>query len=211
MKIQKILILFCIFSLIVLTNCLIEEVEQDSAVAAGGTFTATITVSDISAETATPHQGVLCVMVPEDWDFESGTYIAESDAGNQAGNMIVNPDEEPIYGNVNAVLPPLDDMKWVELLSEVGYLTPEGAIHEATVNFSVGQLGGDFPIGYVVTKNAADLLLENTLNLDDVDDEYAWADSSMGHWVTITGGSAIEDEIAAIPTGPMMLQNYPNI
>ncbi len=82
--------------------------------------------------------------------------------------------------------------------------------NDNSFNFSVGQLGGDFPIGYVVTKNATELLLENTLNLDDVDDEYAWADSSMGHWVTITGGSAIEDEIAAIPTGPMMLQNYPN-
>ncbi len=50
-------------------SCFIDDVQQTTTVDAGGTFTATVTVTDVNAEHNNAHKGVLAILVPEDWTF----------------------------------------------------------------------------------------------------------------------------------------------
>src|SRR5690554_3244382 len=111
----KILAVITVMSLI-LSGCLITEVDQTTEVAPNGIFTSTITVTDITAD-ANPHEGAVAVLVPEDWTFESGTY--DSDVG--VGDLILDPNEEPVYGNIDSILAPPAGMKWVRLLTDTSY------------------------------------------------------------------------------------------
>lgn len=185
---------------VLLSGCLITEVTQTTEVAAGGTFTSTFIVTDMTAD-ANPHEGAVAVLVPEDWTFDSGTY--DSDVG--VGSFVLDPNAEPVYGNLDSVLAPPTGMKWVRLLSDQAYANDANATHEATVNFVVGQTTGDFAIGYMVTKNSADLL--DNLNTSEEDNENAWADTSMNHMVTV-GATSVEDD--AVVKEYRLNQNYPN-
>jgi hypothetical protein len=186
-------------------GCLIEEVEQPQSVEAGGVFTTTITVSDMNAETNNPHKGVLAILVPEDWFFIDGTY----DAPMGTGILELDTLTPPVWGDVDTVIAPTPGMKWINLLSDTGYLHAANVIYEATVNLQVGQTTGEFPIGYLVTVNSIDMLL--FLNDQDVDQPLSGADTSMNHMVTVTGAVGItEESLGGIPTSYSLSQNYPN-
>lgn len=195
----KVLAVLLVMS-VILSGCLITEVDQTTEVAPNGIFTSTITVTDITAD-INPHEGAVAVLVPEDWTFDSGTY--DSDVG--VGDLILDPNEEPVYGNLDSVLAPQAGMKWVRLLSDQAYGNDADVTHEATVNFTVGETTGEFAIGYMVTKNSPDLL--GSLNTTDEDNDAAWADTSMNHMVTI-GTTGIDDE--AVVKEYRLNQNYPN-
>jgi hypothetical protein len=195
----KILAVISVMSLI-LSGCLITEVDQTTEVAPNGIFTSTITVTDMTAD-ANPHEGAVAVLVPDDWTFASGTY--DSDVG--VGNLILDPNEEPLYGNLDSVLVPPDGMKWVRLISDSAYTNDANVTHEVTVNFIVGEKTGAFPIGYMVTKNTSNML--GSLNQAEVDNENAWADTSMNHIVTI-GVTDVHDNYLVRKYS--LEQNYPN-
>ncbi len=195
----KALLIFSALS-IILSGCLITEVDQTTSVSPNGTFTSVITVTDITADT-NPHEGAVAVLVPEDWTFESGTY--DSDAG--VGSFVLDPNETPVYGNLDSLLAPPSGMKWIRLLSDAAYANDANATHEATVNFNVGSTTGEFAIGYMVTKNAADLL--DGLNTADIDSDNAWADTSMNHMVTVGATDVADDPIVS---EYYLDQNYPN-
>lgn len=196
---MKALLIFTSLS-IILSGCLITEVDQTTSVSPNGAFSSTITITDITADT-NPHEGAVAVLVPEDWTFDSGTY--DSEVG--VGNLILDPNEAPVYGNLDSVLAPPDGMKWVRLLSDAAYTNDANVTHEATVNFTVGSTTGEFGIGYMVTKNSADLL--DGLNMADVDSDDAWADTSMNHMVTV-GATDVEDNL--IVSEYYLDQNFPN-
>lgn len=184
-----------------MNGCLITEVVQSLAVEAGGTFTATITVTDMTGD-ATAHPGALAVLVPADWEFESGTY--DSEVGT--GDLLLDETDPPVYGDLDATIPPPEGMKWVRLVSDAEYAHGDNVTHEATVNFTVGQTEGDFEIGYMVTKNSPDLL--GMLNVLDEDNGNAWADSSMNHACTVTPATDIDDDFVTYDYA--LQQNYPN-
>lgn len=195
----KVLAVLLVMS-VILSGCLITEVDQTTEVEPNGTFTSTIIVTDITAD-ANPHEGAVAVLVPEDWTFDSGTY--DSDVG--VGDLILDPNEEPVYGNLDSVLAPPAGMKWVRLLSDTAYANEANVTHEATVNFTVGETTGVFAIGYMVTKNSPDLL--GSLNTTDEDSDAAWADTSMNHMVTV-GTTGVDDEV--VVKEYRLNQNYPN-
>lgn len=187
---------------IFLNSCLIDEVEQSTAVKEGEIFTTKITVSDVTAD-INANTGAVAILVPNDWEFESGTY----ETAGGAGAMIIDTNAIPVYGNLDSVIVPPANMKWLRLLSDMGYTNAANAVHEVNVNLTVGALVGDFPIGYMVTKNNADLL--DALNTTDKDSDSAWADSSMNHMVAVNKVVGVDD-LNFIPTEYKLAQNYPN-
>ena len=192
-----------IFLLLVFQACLIEEVEQPDSIGAGEVFETIITVNDINAETNNDHRGVLCIMVPDDWSFLSGTY----DWVGGAGDMVLDPaPDSPVYGNVDTLIPPLAGMKWVKLLTDVGYYHDANVTYEAIVEFQVGQTGGDFPIGYLVTVNSIDMF--DFLAVTNEDDPLNGTDTLMNQWVTVTGGVGVDENV--VIENYQLAQNYPN-
>ncbi len=205
MKLLKILTLFAgIIAIFSFAGCLIEDVNQPTQINAGETFTAVITVSDMNAEQNNAHKGALAILVPEDWSFISGTYNAPMGFGN----LELDTSVPPVWGNIDTVITRPAGMKWINLLSDQGYLHNANVVYEATVNLQVGQTGGDFPIGYLVTVNTIDML--KFLNDQDVDQELSGADTSMNHMVKVIGSSAVEEQISGIPSEYNLSQNYPN-
>lgn len=204
MKISKMISLFTGFlAVFILSGCLISEVNQPTHVAAGSTFTANLTISEMTAETNTPHKGVLVVLVPSDWTFTSGTFT--SSVGS--GTMLLNTDPNPVYGDIDTIIPPPTGMKWVDLLSSQGFLHPANLVMETTINFQVGTATGTFPVGYAATKNTVDMM--KSFNPEEIDNTSSWTDTSMNHLVTI-GASAVEEQISGIPSEYNLSQNYPN-
>lgn len=205
MKITKMISLVTgLIAMFVFSGCLISEVNQSSSVTTGGTFTSTLTISEMTAETNTPHKGILVVLVPNDWTFTNGTFT--STVGS--GTMLLNTDPNPVYGDIDTIIPPPAGMKWVDLISSEGFLHSANVVMEATVNFKVGTTTGTFPIGYAATKNTADMM--GAINPEDVDNASAWTDTSMNHMVTITGASAVDEKVSGLPTEFKLSQNYPN-
>lgn len=202
--------------MLISTGCLIEEVEQPDTIQAGGIFQTIVTVTDMNAENQNPHPGVLCIMVPHDWSFVSGEYNAN---GTYFGDMIQDPDSGSVWSTISGQPVLLDtlfntpvSMKWIYLISDIGYTHPADVWYEATVDLQVGQVNGEFPIGYLVTVNTGDMLMfinDSTVNGEDVDWELAGLDTSMNHWVTVTGGVSV-DENKIAPNTFELSQNYPN-
>jgi hypothetical protein len=187
------------------TGCLITEVDQPATVETGGIFTATITVSDMNAEQTNAHKGVVSIMVPEDWSFLTGVY----DTPMGVGVLELDTSMPPLWGDIDTVIPPPPGMKWINLLSDTGYLHGANLIYEATVNLQVGQTTGEFPIGYLVTVNTVDMLL--FLNDQDFDQETAGADTLMNQMVTVTTAVGVKEEVLpGIPGSYSISQNYPN-
>ena len=194
------------------TACLIEEVEQPTQVNAGETFTTIVTVTAVGEEANNPHHGAMAVMVPDDWSFTSGSYETTDDIGS--GEMVVDPDSGSIWSTSAGSAVDIDtfftipnNMQWVFLLSDVGSLTEAGVLHEVTLNFSVGNTNGTYPMGYVVTVNSGDML--GYINTDDEDSDLVGVDTSFNHMVEVVGGTANIDE-NGLPTRYWLSQNYPN-
>ncbi|MFZ2325105.1 MAG: T9SS type A sorting domain-containing protein [Ignavibacteriaceae bacterium] len=205
MKILKMLTLSVgLVAVFFFSGCLIEDVNQPAAINVGETFTTTITISDMNAEQNNAHKGVVAILVPEDWSFISGTYSTPMGFGN----LELDPLVPPVWGDIDTVIQRPAGMKWINLLSDQGYLHTANVIYEATVNLQVGQTAGTFPIGYLVTVNTSDML--EFLNDQDIDQELSGADTSMNHMVTITGSSAVDEQIPGIPAEYNLSQNFPN-
>jgi len=165
------------------SGCLITEVVQSLFVAAGGEFTTKVTITDKTADT-NPHEGALAILTPDDWEFVSGTY--DSQAGK--GAFILDPNNPPIYGDLDGKLPPPAGMKWIRLITDAGYTNDANVVHEANIVLKAGTKTGDFMIGYMATKNSVDML--GSINPLDEDNDNAWADTSMNHKVTVSGAAA---------------------
>ncbi len=123
--------------------------------------------------------------------------------------MVLDTSAHPLWGDVDTVIQKPAGMKWINLLSDQGYLHDANLVYEGTVNLRVGQATGDFPIGYLVTVNTVNIL--EFLNDQDQDQELAGADTSMNHMVTVTPATGIkETKLNSSPEGFSLSQNYPN-
>ncbi len=201
-KITMLLSLFVMASL--LNSCLITEVNQTKELKAGETFSATLTITDVNAD-ATAHEGVLCVLAPEDWTFESGTYTCAD--GNGTFNLDATAGQ-PIYGNLDSMLVPPAGMTWFRLVTSGAHVNAKDAIYEAIVNLKTGATTGEFGIGYMVTKNSPDLL--KSINLTNQDSDAAWADTLMNVKVNVTPATSVEETNNEVVKDYVLGQNYPN-
>ncbi len=202
---SKLVLLTVVVFPMLYSGCYITEIMQSATVEAGGVFTATVTVSDINAEQQNAHKGVLAILVPEDWSFIDGTY----DTPMGVGNMVLDTSAHPIWGDVDTVIARPEGMKWINLLSDTGYLHDANLVYEATVNLQVGKTTGDFQIGYLVTVNTVDIL--QFLNDQENDQQLAGADTSMNHAVTVTSVMGVkETKLDGVPSEYHLSQNFPN-
>ncbi|MGE5496939.1 MAG: hypothetical protein ACM3Q2_02655, partial [Syntrophothermus sp.] len=102
-----------LFTLAVMLNgCLITSVKQTTSVAKGGSFDATITVTDKTAD-ANPHEGILCVLTPDDWTYVSGTYTTATGSGN----IVVDKSTTFVYGDIDTTIKAPAGMKWHKLIT----------------------------------------------------------------------------------------------
>jgi hypothetical protein len=206
MKIIKQAILFSMVLLpFVLTGCLIEEVDQPSSVNAGEVFTVNVTIVDMNAEQSNAHKGVIAILVPEDWSFIDGDYNTSMGIGSMELDTLA----PPVWGDIDTLIERPDGMKWINLLSDVGYLHTANMVYEATINLRVGATTGDFNIGYLTTVNSLDMLM--FLNDQDVDQDLSGADTSMNHPVTVLPVTSVnENKLTGIPSEYKLEQNFPN-
>jgi len=186
---------------LLLTHCLITQVQQPATATANSNITVTVTIKDDIVPETNPNKGVLCVLVPTDWSFVSGTYSAQLDNGSALGNgtivLATNWADSATH-----VLPPPAGYKWIGLLSSTGYTYPDTIFVDASVVLKVGAKNGQYNLGYLTTKNSTDLIA----HFADF-----WSDTAMNNKITVTGGTSVEEKsLGRIPDSYGLSQNYPN-
>ncbi|MBJ13501.1 MAG: hypothetical protein CMG62_10575 [Candidatus Marinimicrobia bacterium] len=208
-----------------LTGCLIEDVEQPSEIDAGAVFTSILNISAIAEEVTNPHHGVIGVLHPVGWEFESGTFES-TDPETPTGNIILDPyngkkwicTEEQFLedsldfstcADIDTVIGINDGMMWTFLMSDVGDYYGADAMHEVTLNFNTeSSVSGEYPIGYITTVNTWGML--DFLNSEENADDPNMTDTSMNHILNVVGGSVGLDNNIFLPKSYYLSQNYPN-
>jgi hypothetical protein len=187
--------------------CLIIEIEMPSTANTGEVISVRVVAQENAAEGSTPWKGVFSVLVPEDWDFVAAEYTASDMNGDVgSGSLDVSPEWTD---STQKAIPAPSGMKWIGTISDEGYLHADTLIAEATMQLQVGQVTGDFAIGYVVTKESYFPTCDwfQTCGPNSING----ADSSMNNMITVMGGVGIEDVTEdGIPSQFVLEQNYPN-
>jgi hypothetical protein len=186
---------------LLLTHCLITQVQQPAAATANSNITVTITIKDDIIPESNPNKGVLCALVPTDWSFVSGTFSAQLDNGSAVGNGTIVLATN-WADSATQVLPPPAGYKWIGLLSSIGYTYADTLFVDASVVLKVGAKNGQYNLGYLTTKNSTDLIS----HFSDF-----WADTAMNNKITVTGGTSVEEKsLGLIPDSYGLSQNFPN-
>jgi hypothetical protein len=186
-----------ILTILVIVSCRIEEVDQPSEATAGETITITVTISDSLVPEPNPNKGFLAILVPEDWEFVSGSY--EGDLGTGAMLEVMADDEEFEADHPDSVLAAPEGMRWMLLISEEGYAYDDPVFMDATIELKVGETEGEFALAYYLSKNNSGLQAFDGFFL------------SENHMITVTGTSSVDRKIdTGIPEHYSLEQNYPN-
>ena len=211
--------------IVLFTGCLIEDVEQPTEIEAGQIFTSVLNISAIAEETTNPHHGIIAVLHPLGWEFESGTFES-TDPETPSGNMILDPDsgkkwlcteeqfmedsiEFSTCADIDTSIGMHEGMDWTFLISDVGDFYLADVIHEVTLNFNTeNSISGEYPMGYVTTVNTWGMI--NWLNDESNLENPNMTDSSMNHIVNVTGGTVKVDDSDINPMTYHLGQNYPN-
>ena len=196
---------------VIMSACLIIEVEITEEVDANGVVTLRIVVQEDEGD-VNAWYGIQMVLVPSDWTFDSGTYDASDHSGVVGAGSLVA--DNPIGDGSNwadsaavGVYDAPAGMKWVALYSDMAFAHDSNLVMESEVNFIAGTTGGTFPVGVVVTKNAyapsnGDWWGTNP-NLPIVG-----ADSAMANYVTVNaggGGITVLRDLIAVPEENLMM------
>jgi hypothetical protein len=136
-----------------ISACLIIEIEITESVEAGGDVTLRIVVQENFAEGTTPHKGVQIVTVPADWVFKSGTYTAD-DMNGAVGSGTLSESAAWADSATIGLGPAPAGFKHMALISDMGYIHADTLIAESTILMTAGQTAGEFTIGITVTKEA---------------------------------------------------------
>lgn len=211
--------------IVLFAGCLIEDVEQPTEIEAGQIFTSVLNISAIAEETTNPHHGIIAVLHPLGWEFESGTFES-TDPETPSGNMILDPDsgkkwlcteeqfmedsiEFSTCADIDTSIGIHEGMGWTFLISDVGDFYLADVIHEVTLNFNTeNSISGEYPMGYVTTVNTWGMI--NWLNDESNLENPNMTDSSMNHIVNVTGGTVKVDDSDINPVTYHLGQNYPN-
>lgn len=135
-------------------QCRFEEINQPKSAQPNELIEISISVFDKYCETSNPHKGVLCILVPYDWEFISCDYSSE--LGNGAMEFAPN------WADSAEICYPAEefegDMKWIGLVSDAGYTYSEPMGADVTIRLRVGQKEGCFNLGYLATKATPNLI-----------------------------------------------------
>lgn len=188
---------------ILLTSCLIVNVVQQATVAKGTQLTVVITAYDDQTPSYgnETDKGVLCILVPADWSFVSAATTCQEKGASYTHHGVLTVAQN-WKDSATAVLPPPVGMKWIGLLSDSAYVYNDTLNMSASVVLLAGQTTGTFKLGYLMTKNGADLISHFA-------DGYS--DTLMNKSITVTGAVSVETGSAGgAPSAYELRQNYPN-
>ena len=209
-----------LFASVMFTGCLFEEVDQPTELEIGSQFTTVLNINSIAQEVSNPHHGIVGIMHPNGWVFESGSFES-NDAETPSGLMELDPDSgkkilcsEEQYNadscpSLDDVVERPEDMEWTFLVSDVGDYYQEQTLFEVTLSFNTdSSLAGEFPLGYITTVNAFGMI--DWLNTEDNADNPNMTDTSMNHMITMLDATAGLGDNISLPSSFHLSQNYPN-
>ena len=172
-----------------LSSCLITEVIQSDQVGTLDLFTTKITVVD-SLSDPNAWRGTVSVMIPENWEFYSGSY--EGDIG--AGSMELRTKWDDIVAAVtvsktDSIRPPDPGMRWIDLVSDSAYGYEGPVTNSISINLRTSADTGRFNIGYIVSKDA-----------------FPYARDVLGFWDDGSADSLFNQEVLVYPLPTINLE-----
>jgi hypothetical protein len=153
-NISKIQFLFIILISFTLSQCKFEEINQPKSAQPGEIINISVLISDDIDETANPHKGVLCVLVPHDWTFITSTYDGDIGNGIMEFSQAWADSAEKCYPASDFP----DSMKWIGLISDIGYTYQNNPKVTIKIQLQTGQTEGCFDLAYLATKATQDLI-----------------------------------------------------
>lgn len=188
-------------SIMMLSGCKFEEIDQPTDATAGEQITVNLSISTSDSD-ANTKWGLLGVMIPNDWTVDEVSY--DGDFG-QGTTHFLHPDSADKYAStvdhwtdsLEVFYPSGDNMHWEVYESDNGSSWAAISYIDATVKMTVGATNGTYELGYFFSEGA----------MDFTDPSY-YADS-LGNTITVTGGTAVKDE-ARVLARFSLNQNYPN-
>jgi len=144
-------LLFCLA--MPLTQCRFLSISQPDFVLPEATFQIDINVL-VELEDSNPHQGVLCILAPDEWSVLSALYTSS------IGNGIL--EYSPEWTDSAEACYPADQfgpgVTWMGFISDTSYTNPSSLPIHITLQIQAGQTEGCFKVGYIVTKATGDLI-----------------------------------------------------
>ncbi|RJP73409.1 MAG: DUF4185 domain-containing protein [Ignavibacteriales bacterium] len=153
-KIKYIIFALTIIMLPQLSGCLFESVRQPTSAQPGEIIDVSLVITDNLVPEPNAHKGILGIIVPEDWDFESATY--SSAIGN--GILNISPEWKDSVDLYYPVAQYGSNMKWIVLISDIGYTYTNVTSFNVNLKLKVGQTLGCFNLGYLTTKATSGLI-----------------------------------------------------
>ena len=163
----------------ILNGCKITKILLPESIDNNTEFKVQLTVvSDIVPENNI-HKGLVCVLLPKDWEVVSGVYSSDSGDGSFVKNEAWKDSVEGLYpsGSFNG------GMKWVALVSDTGYTYKEPFTSEIELTIKSGDSEGSYDLGFLVTKATNGLLTYNS----------QYAPFSYPHRIGVPQGSVYQD------------------
>ena len=155
MRCLKIVFLITLFFLI--SHCRFDSIEQPKSALPGELIEIRLTISDNLVPEPNAHKGLLCILIPQDWSFVSGSYEGTVGSGTLELSAAWADSAEACYpANGFAA-----GMEWIALLSDTGYAYSDPISIDISVFLQVGQTTGCFDLAYLLTKATTNLLCTN--------------------------------------------------
>jgi hypothetical protein len=155
-----------------ISGCYFDEINQPDNAQQNENIQIELNIIDPFVPEPNPHKGVICVLVPTDWEFISGNYSF----GENAGSMAFSEEWADSAENCYPAQLIHDDMHWISMISDTGYAYDDPIEITINIEFRVGLLTGCFPIGYIATKATPNLICSGV---------QSWAPISYPHPIQI--------------------------
>jgi hypothetical protein len=130
------------------------EIIQSKKAEAGDIFEVSLTIRDDIVPEPNPHKGVLCALVPADWQLLSGAYEGAIGQGTMELSSAWADSAERCFPAAEFG----KNMRWIGMLSDTGYTYNEPIEVNVSIRFRVGDRTGCFDLGYLTTKATTDLI-----------------------------------------------------
>ncbi len=152
MRNLRLVLLICLPFFI--AQCRFENIDQPNSAQPGDVIEISITIFDDIVPEPNPHKGVLCMLVPQDWSFISGSYNGSLGTGELFLASEWADSAEFYYPALDFG----DFMQWIAIISDTGYAYSEPISMNINIQLLVGQTEGCFKLGYLITKATPNII-----------------------------------------------------
>ena len=200
-----------LLALILLAGCYtFMSIEQPNTVVTGQKFTAQLVVRTEPDPRwgldTDPKNQIICLKIPVDWTVDSVYFRGDRISPTESSCTFLPFDQPDAYPSkvdywtqeLEERYPTPANMEWQTYQSDAPILPQQDTTYNNLfIEFTVGDMEGDFDLGYFVSNAALDF------------DQSHYYDISLVNTITVTGVSAIADEKRA-GASFSLAQNYPN-